>query len=443
MDKFGSWTNQASTIFETSGDNLPVTLTPAANIPGATLTLTLPIPSGVATTDTLVSLTSVDTLTGKSISGSTNTFSAIPVNTLVALTASRATVTDGSGFVSAATTTATEIGYVNGVTSALQTQIDGKQTDVVTTEGDTIVGSVGNAAARLAIGGNGTVLTSNGTTASWQATGGGDVSSSANITDHTLVRGDGGAKNVQDSSIVIDDSDNMSAIGTISAGSVTTSGDFIASLGAVGTPSHTFTGDLTTGMFSTGAASLNFATGGAERIAISSTEVVFNETPTDTDFRVETNNFPYALFVNAGVNSVSMGQAGASTTNVLHVETTGGSKTHKIIMAGEPVSGATALASSLSAVGLLETTGTTVAASTNLVHRVGTNASGHGLVVVSCITDGETEIFIKTAGSVTTVSGSLTNSTTSVASSDGTNNAINIFNNSGAIRAYQVLYFGS
>src|SRR5690606_2887169 len=42
------------------------------------------------------------------------------------LTASRAVVTDGSGFVSAATTTATEIGYVNGVTSAIQTQLNGK-----------------------------------------------------------------------------------------------------------------------------------------------------------------------------------------------------------------------------------------------------------------------------------------------------------------------------
>lgn len=51
---------------------------------------------------------------------------ALPVSDLAALTASRAVVTDGSGFISAATTTATEIGYVNGVTSAIQTQIDDK-----------------------------------------------------------------------------------------------------------------------------------------------------------------------------------------------------------------------------------------------------------------------------------------------------------------------------
>lgn len=40
------------------------------------------------------------------------------------VTASRALVSDGSGLVSAATTTATEIGYVNGVTSAIQTQLN-------------------------------------------------------------------------------------------------------------------------------------------------------------------------------------------------------------------------------------------------------------------------------------------------------------------------------
>ena len=44
------------------------------------------------------------------------------------LTVSRALVSDGSGDVSVATTTSTEIGYVNGVTSAIQTQLDAKGT---------------------------------------------------------------------------------------------------------------------------------------------------------------------------------------------------------------------------------------------------------------------------------------------------------------------------
>lgn len=86
-------------------------------------------------TDTLVGLTATQTLTGKTIDADDNTITdidndeikaaaAIAVNKLAALTASRAVVTDGSGFLTQATTTATEIGYVNGVTSAIQTQID-------------------------------------------------------------------------------------------------------------------------------------------------------------------------------------------------------------------------------------------------------------------------------------------------------------------------------
>lgn len=46
---------------------------------------------------------------------------------ITALTASRAVVTDGAGNRAAATTTSTEIGYVNGVTSAIQTQLDNKR----------------------------------------------------------------------------------------------------------------------------------------------------------------------------------------------------------------------------------------------------------------------------------------------------------------------------
>lgn len=45
--------------------------------------------------------------------------------------------------------------------------------------------------------------------------GGGDVTASANITDHALVRGDGGAKGVQETGILVDDSDNLTTPGLI------------------------------------------------------------------------------------------------------------------------------------------------------------------------------------------------------------------------------------
>lgn len=62
-------------------------------------------------------------LTDANISAS----AAIAVSKLEALTASKALVSDASGFASASTTTSTEIGYVSGVTSAIQTQLDAKQ----------------------------------------------------------------------------------------------------------------------------------------------------------------------------------------------------------------------------------------------------------------------------------------------------------------------------
>ncbi len=51
--------------------------------------------------------------------------------------------------------------------------------------------------------------------------GGGDVTSSANITDNSITRGDGGVKGIQDSGVIIDDSDNISGVNDF-----TLSGDF-------------------------------------------------------------------------------------------------------------------------------------------------------------------------------------------------------------------------
>lgn len=76
-----------------------------------------------------------DGVTGKLLKDSAATIAnadvaaaaAIAVNKLAALTAARAVVSDGSGFLAVATTTAAEVEFVNGVTSSIQTQIDGKE----------------------------------------------------------------------------------------------------------------------------------------------------------------------------------------------------------------------------------------------------------------------------------------------------------------------------
>lgn len=96
----------------------------------------------------LVGISTTDTLTNKTMSGTNNTFSniayaslvltggivnadinasaAIALNKLAAMTASRVPVADGSGFLTASSVTATELGYLSGVTSAIQTQLDAK-----------------------------------------------------------------------------------------------------------------------------------------------------------------------------------------------------------------------------------------------------------------------------------------------------------------------------
>ncbi len=54
---------------------------------------------------------------------------AIALSKLAALTFSRALVSDGSGVVSVSATTAAELGYVSGVTSSIQTQLNAKAAD--------------------------------------------------------------------------------------------------------------------------------------------------------------------------------------------------------------------------------------------------------------------------------------------------------------------------
>jgi hypothetical protein len=92
------------------------------------------------------------------------------------LTASRAVVTGASSELAAATTTAAEIGFVNGVTSAIQTQLDAKvPKTLTTTTGDMIYASSANTPARLAIGSSNQVIKSVGGVPVWSAAPSGGV----------------------------------------------------------------------------------------------------------------------------------------------------------------------------------------------------------------------------------------------------------------------------
>jgi hypothetical protein len=78
--------------------------------------------------------------------------SSIPLSKLAALSTARALVSDGSGFVSASATTASEVGYLSGVTSAIQTQLNGKQATgnyITALTGDIAASGPGSVAATI------------------------------------------------------------------------------------------------------------------------------------------------------------------------------------------------------------------------------------------------------------------------------------------------------
>lgn len=81
-----------------------------------------------------------------------------------AITASRALISDSNGIPTHSSVTDTELGYVSGVSSAIQTQLDGKMTNPMTTGGDIIYGGASGTPTRLANGAAGQVLRSSGGT---------------------------------------------------------------------------------------------------------------------------------------------------------------------------------------------------------------------------------------------------------------------------------------
>ena len=110
----------------------------------------------------------------------------IPASQLSDVTASAAELNILDGV----TATATELNYTDGVTSNIQTQLNAKQDDVITTQGDLVAGGTGGAVQRLGIGTADQVLTSNGTSLLWAAGGGGGGDITA-VTAGTALTGGG------------------------------------------------------------------------------------------------------------------------------------------------------------------------------------------------------------------------------------------------------------
>jgi hypothetical protein len=89
------------------------------------------------------------------------------------LTANRVAIINGSAQLDISTVTTTELGYVSGVTSSIQTQLGTKLTNPLTTTGDLIYSSSGSTGSRLGIGSSGQVLTVVGGVPTWSSGPGG------------------------------------------------------------------------------------------------------------------------------------------------------------------------------------------------------------------------------------------------------------------------------
>ena len=126
-----------------------------------------------------------------------------------AITASRAVVSDSNGQLTASSVTTTELGYVSGLTSALQTQLD----ELIAGNATSSIVQTPTASQHL----YSLVWDNNNSQWDLQASGsGGSLTGPGSSTDNAIVRWDGtGGTATQDSSILIDDSDNITGVTSI------------------------------------------------------------------------------------------------------------------------------------------------------------------------------------------------------------------------------------
>lgn len=143
------------------------------------------------------------------------------------LTASRAMVTDGSKTLASSATTATEIGYVSGVTSAIQTQLDAKEPTITvlpiakggTNSGTALTSGKAMQSTAGAIVESATTSTElgylSGVTSAIQTQFGTKVTGPASATANALTRYDSTTgKLVKDSAVTLDDAGGMTFTGT-------------------------------------------------------------------------------------------------------------------------------------------------------------------------------------------------------------------------------------
>lgn len=120
-------------------------------------------------------------LSGSIVNADINTTAAIALSKLASLTASKALVSDASGVITASSVTSTELGYLSGVTSAIQTQLDNKL-DKALANGKIFIGDSNDLAAAQTVSGDITLSNAGVAAISSGVIVDADINSSAAIT---------------------------------------------------------------------------------------------------------------------------------------------------------------------------------------------------------------------------------------------------------------------
>lgn len=154
---------------------------------------------------------------------------AIAYSKLATLTANRALVSNGSGIIEASSITSTELSYLSGVTSSIQTQLntlDSNKQDVVVGVSDTEISYLDGVTSNIQTQINTKVPNTRNVSAGTGLSGGGDLS-----TDRTLSIADGGVDtdqladgSVTDAKLAETRTKNGGLVATMYAGEVYDSG---------------------------------------------------------------------------------------------------------------------------------------------------------------------------------------------------------------------------
>jgi hypothetical protein len=207
------------------------------------------------------------------------------------------------------------------------------------------------------------------------------VGGPASATDNAVARFDATTGQlVQNSAVIIDDSNNVSGVGTLGCGALTvTAGEATFNAGA---------GDFDFTVNKDTAGSAIVYDAGADTLALNSTltthtgaltvegAVIFNDTSADVDFRVESNGNANAIFVDAGNDRVGIMNGAPAVT----LDVTGAVTASTAVTAGTFL--VTSVGDALTAAG---TTRADALALTAQINNVTTAASGTGVILPAAV----------------------------------------------------------